>query len=1250
MLLLISQTALSQARETIIEKGDYTISAASGKVELKATQSIILKPNVWIKNGSTFTAEIVEHTTTTDSYTGVSLGSNQNYVFTRNFQAPMTSFKATTAREGDVVEQVTYFDGIGRPIQNIGIKSAPDKKDIITHIEYDAFGRQDKDWLSYHEITGSVGAYRGNRATATKQYYKDNYSNDFTEVTLPDINAYSQKNLEASPLNRVLKQAAPGKDWKLGGGKEIEFGYNTNTGTEVKQYGVSLIFANNIYAPTLTGGTTNYPAGSLFKTITKDENHDGTSSKAHTTEEFKNKQGQVVLKRTYVTSMVNGVSQTNIPHDTHYVYDDFGNLTYVIPPKVDTSDGISLTELSELCYQYKYDLRNRLVEKKIPGKGKEYIIYDKLDRPIMTQDANQRTNEEWLFTYYDAFGRVAYKGKCSLPDATNIDVQAYADQNSSVSVSKRETGILYNGTTLYYNMVPIYNQTRGSQILTINYYDNYTFDKVSGNPETSYDITPITNAKGLTTGSKVRVLGSNTWITTVTYYDNKSRPIYIYSFNDYLKTTDKAKNRINFAGQVTESTTTHVKTGQSTITAIDTFVYDHEGRLLRQKQTINDLGQETIVDNTYNNLGQLTIKGVGGKSSSTTRLQTVNYAYNVRGWLKQINDPAILGNDLFGVKIGYNEGANPLYNGNISSTQWRTANTDPSLKTYNYQYDALNRITNATDNSGHYNLINVLYDKNGNITNFTRTGHVVDNPVASNNTHFGTMDQLSYTYQTNSNKLLKVSDAAATDKYGFKDDAVDKASDISDDYTYDVNGNLLTDTNKGIISIEYNHLNLPTKVDFGFGRSIDYTYDATGIKILKRVNLPTAGGGTVTLYAGNYIYESQRNNTILKFFNHSEGYLEPKNQFDLSQGFDYVYQYKDHLGNIRLSYKDSNDNGSVASSEILEENNYYPFGLKHKGYNNVVNGVEYKYKTYQGQEWHDELGLNLHEWKYRFSDPAIGRFISIDPLAEDYRYNGVYNFAENRVIDGNELEGLEWQPVNADGNNIAPNSDQIANYNWAGYDYSMARGVINTKGFVTEGITGFSMTAKEGTVASGAIQGNNSAGTEGATFFSVDNNKSPVKEFSALSSKSLSFTGSMETFPSNANKEWASGDVTLTSSYANGKTLTDKSWTAISGPWGNGSLENGDYTTNNLRDNRTGSYANHGVGFTFDVNPTFTTSRDLLRFHPDGGTAGTLGCIGLTCGATGLRDFRTRVNNYLSNNTSINVNVNITNNPNNDGN
>jgi RHS repeat-associated protein len=100
--------------------------------------------------------------------------------------------------------------------------------------------------------------------------------------------------------------------------------------------------------------------------------------------------------------------------------------------------------------------------------------------------------------------------------------------------------------------------------------------------------------------------------------------------------------------------------------------------------------------------------------------------------------------------------------------------------------------------------------------------------------------------------------------------------------------------------------------------------------------------------------------------------------------FDYVYQYKDHLGNVRLSYADSNNDGSItASTEIIEESNYYPYGLKHKGYNDVIssngNSTAQKFK-YNGIELEESLGLNLYEMDVRMYDPSIARFNGIDPV------------------------------------------------------------------------------------------------------------------------------------------------------------------------------------------------------------------------------------------------------------------------------
>jgi len=147
-------------------------------------------------------------------------------------------------------------------------------------------------------------------------------------------------------------------------------------------------------------------------------------------------------------------------------------------------------------------------------------------------------------------------------------------------------------------------------------------------------------------------------------------------------------------------------------------------------------------------------------------------------------------------------------------------------------------------------------------------------------------------------------------------------------------------------------------------------------------------------------------------FSHAEGYVKR----NTNNTYLYVYQYKDHLGNIRLSYADVNGNGTIQpASEILEENNYYPFGLKHKGYNEVVNSnrseAAEKYK-FQEQERNEELGLDWDSFKWRNYDYAIGRFMNIDPLSDKYSYQSHYNFSENRVIDGRELEGLEVVLIN----------------------------------------------------------------------------------------------------------------------------------------------------------------------------------------------------------------------------------------------
>lgn len=961
--------------------------------------------------------------------------SNENYIYTITPQVPVLSTSFLGGNE-DAIKGVTYFDGLGRVKQTVAIRqSGVSETDIITHAEYDNFGRQKKEYLPYVTST-SDGSIKTGAKVATENFYKTAFPLDIN-TSLP--NPFSEKEFEASPLGRVKKQSSPGYDWRLGGGHEIESHYNTNSGNEVRHYEVTTVLSSGVYIPTLvlnaTASNNNgyYDAGELIKMITYDENH--TSGFNHTTEEFKDAKGQVILKRTYANTDLNAdgdtldAGESQVAHDTYYVYDDFGNLSFVLSPKSEAhTDKPTTTELNELCYQYKYDSRNRLVEKKIPGKGKEYIVYDLLDRPVMTQDANQVSSREWLFTKYDKVGRIIYTGKYNHPSVLNGSaMQSYFNSVNSTAEKQYEERVS-SGTGVqgsYYTNGDFPNTN--IEVLTVNYYDDYNFNLAGSLPPAgvnyvySQSSTPdviTTRTRGLSTGTKIKTLGQPKWTTTVIYYDERGRVVYTYAKNEFSNAIDIVQSKLDFVGKVLETTTSHNKTDttQATITIVDKFTYDHAGRLVSQVQKINNGPEELIALNAYDELGQLISKKVGGVVASNVELsnglQTIDYKYNVRGWLTHINDVDNIGSDLFTFKINYNQtsigGSQALYNGNISETIWYTQNdvlnhTNLRSRAYSYKYDALNRIHRAdfriellsgvysTQNSAEYVLSNTTYDKNGNIQRLTRFG---DHGYYS-------IDALTYTYDSG-NKLMKVVDNGYT---SYRDEGFKDNGSVSNDYGYDANGNLIHDYNKSILGIQYNHLNLPTHVGHAVDGNIQYTYDATGNKLRKSVyNAYPHYATTNTDYVGNYIYEDN----VLQFFSHPEGYVKYENG-----NFDYVYQYVDHLGNVRLSYADTNGNGSISSTtEIIEESNYYPFGLKHNGYNTVIssngNDLAQKWK-FGGKEYQEEIGINWYDIKARNYDPATGRWMNLDPKAELMHDQGLYNYSFNSPILFTDPDGqLPW--------------------------------------------------------------------------------------------------------------------------------------------------------------------------------------------------------------------------------------------------
>lgn len=181
--------------------------------------------------------------------------------------------------------------------------------------------------------------------------------NSFTAIL------YSEQRLEASPLNRLMERGALGAvrniDVNSDSDYTIKFGNQTNMTDEVKQINISL---TSDYIPSFQSASREfYEAGELFKTFEDFNWQPGQLiSMDHTIEECKDKPGRVILKRTY---------NSGEPNDTFYVYDNFGRFTYVIPPKLDISNGVSEVEFDGIHYQYKYNFPMWLVEKGTGARG-----------------------------------------------------------------------------------------------------------------------------------------------------------------------------------------------------------------------------------------------------------------------------------------------------------------------------------------------------------------------------------------------------------------------------------------------------------------------------------------------------------------------------------------------------------------------------------------------------------------------------------------------------------------------------------------------------------------------------------------------------------------------------------------------------------------------------------------------------------------------------------------------------------------
>ncbi|MDQ0638329.1 RHS repeat-associated protein [Pedobacter sp. W3I1] len=700
--------------------------------------------------------------------------SDQNYISTKIFKSAGIDPGNLSGRTScEVNETIQYFDGLGRPLQTVQVQGSPGFRDIVQPVAYDAFGREAIKYQPYAAQTGITGSFRDAAIGAQFDFF---HLPQAAGVKATDY-AFAETQFEASPLNRVQQQGAPGEAWQISGGHTLKSEYGTNVENEVKLWTVNV--AGN------GAGASFYPQGKLFKTTIRDENWVPGGLKAGTTDEFKDFDGRVVLKRIWETD-TKGLY-------TYYVYDDLGNLCYVLPPAVNengqaTLNGFDETQpvFDQLIYGYHYDGRKRLVEKKIPGKGWEFMVYNKLDQVTHTQDANQRLASQWSWIKYDALGRVVLTG---MENGQGIGRAGMQNYNDGVAAQWEErTTANPEGYTR--NTHPSAGEENPNIVFhTINYYDDYDFPGNSfGQPTGSQ--APAARTKSLLTGSKVKNLGSGTMLLTVNYYDLEGRVVQGKS-DHHMNGTDIVDNTYNFSGELTASTRTHTASGVTTSIA-NRFEYDHMGRKIATFETINNQGEVALNHLEYNEIGQLNKKNLHNDTQATT------FAYNERGWMKNSIS------DQFSMELKYNDSTLPQFNGNISGQDY----TNGASNAFSYTYDKLNRLTNAVagNNLGEA----IAYDVMGNISSLTRDG-------------FGTNSYTGY----DGNRLTAIS--------GF----------INSSYAYDANGNLTNDSQKNI-SLSYNFLNLPQTVSGS--QNLNYTYSAAGEKLKKQ------NGGTTTDYVDGIQY------------------------------------------------------------------------------------------------------------------------------------------------------------------------------------------------------------------------------------------------------------------------------------------------------------------------------------------------------------------------------------------------------------
>ena len=850
----------------------------------------------------------------------ISLSEDRNWIFTQTHNS-----------DGRHAYDLTYYDGLGYAEQEVGVGAvANGAADLVRPVVYDLLRREADKYLPYARPHGG-GAFDASAVANQESFYRRR----FGLQTQPY--AYSRDVYECSPVGRVLESRKPGAAYR-DGTHVVRHAYETNDATTVSRLDVDLASSELHVAG-------YYASGMLSVVRTTDE--DGAVLVSYT-----DKEGRTLCEERHLRQP-DGTTDRLV---TRYVYDACGRLSWVLTPEGTDRlvQGERYAGTSDLahryCYVYRYDSRGRCVERRLPGRGPDYSVYDRSDRLVMSQDGNLRSKKQWLLYTYDAFNR---------PSS-----QRLATDTSTADPSERHAAFcaMFDGGTspaLY---------TGPSTTLRQWAYDRYDLIRdASLEFEEVEDLTLAngvsvrdTSVCGLPVYEKLAVLsdgGIGGSHERAFYYDYRGREIQRVEKDaqgGVLRTT----SRYDLIGNMLAQRECYTR-GSKTDVLDRTFEYDSRSRMTKETAQFNG-GEQAVVAYAYDELGQLSGKTYGTGQHAIH--ETMDY--NMQGWLTEKSS------ELFDMQLRYYElyrdGFEPSYTGNIIDWQWThlriNGNTSGDDCEYGFHYDDLSRLTGAelficdpADAGDEYTENGITYDKNSNILTLNRSS------VSSE-------DARSYRFSYNGNQRVKETNSNSA-------------------YGYDANGNISSDALSGL-EISYNLLNLPSKSYGGGDYSDYYDYLADGTKILHEYS-----DGQQDRYIGSLVY-----------YNTGEVSVPFGGGRLVSAGNTTAAHYflTDHLGSTRVVAKVTS-----AGRKDLDRKDYYPFGQAwtQSGMPTSGNAFLFSGKERQHIEGYDNVITPFYDFGARFYDPDGVTFLQQDPLLEKYYPIGQYNYCAGNPVRFIDVDG-----------------------------------------------------------------------------------------------------------------------------------------------------------------------------------------------------------------------------------------------------